>query len=516
MTTIRPCHRPAALRRAALLATTAVALLGPATGGIVAQDRPAALPAGVRPFVVVDPAVWALRHVRVIDGTGAPARDDQTLLVRDGRIAAVGDDGTVAVPAGARVLDLAGRTVLPGLVMVHEHLFYPVGSRYYGDFTQTYPRLYLAGGVTTMRTGGNMNGFVELAAARAVNAWREPGPWIDATGPYVTGAGFDFAQFTTVRDSGEAARHVAYWADAGATSFKAYMHISRTALGAAVHEAHARGTRITGHLCSVTYREAADLGIDNLEHGFFVATDFVAGKDADACVQLPQAEQAAAIDTTRPAMRALIDHLVAKDVAVTSTLAIFETYVPGRPLPAGLELLVPSLREAYERRHAALAGRTSPYAALFRAGMAAEVAFARAGGLLVAGTDPTGGGGLVPGYSNHRALELLVEAGFTPLEAITIGTLNGARYLRRDDRTGSIVVGKQADLLVVDGDPSRTIADVRRVHLVFREGVGFDPARLRESVRGRVGARGVRRRRPGAAPRTFGPADRGVARHRDR
>jgi enamidase len=116
----------------------------------------------------------------------------------------------VEVPAGAREFDLAGRTVLPGLVMVHEHLFYPVGSRFYGDFTQTYPRLYLAGGVTTMRTGGNMNGFVELATARAVNAWRDVGPAIDATGPYVTGAGFDFAQFTTVADSAEAARHVAY------------------------------------------------------------------------------------------------------------------------------------------------------------------------------------------------------------------------------------------------------------------------------------------------------------------
>jgi imidazolonepropionase-like amidohydrolase len=468
-------------------AVVGTALLAP--GRLPAQQRPDTLPASLRPFVTVDADVVALRHVRLVDGTGAPARDDQTLVLRDGRIAAVGDEGTVAVPAGARELDLTGRTVLPGLVMVHEHLFYPVGRRHYGDFTQTYPRLYLAGGVTSMRTGGNMNGYVELNAARAVNAWREPGPWIDATGPYVTGAGFDLAQFTTVADSAEAARHVAYWADAGSTSFKAYMHISRGALGAAVREAHARGLRITGHLCSVTYREAAALGIDNLEHGFFVATDFVPDKAPDACRQLPQAEQAAAIDTANPAMRALIADLVARGVAVTSTLAIFETFVPGRPLPEGLELLQPALREAYVRRHSALAGRTSPYGALFRAGMAAEVAFVRAGGLLVAGTDPTGGGGLVPGYSNHRALELLVEAGFTPLEAIRIGTLNGAVYLRRDDRTGSIAVGKQADLLVVDGDPSRTIADVRRVHLVFREGIGFDPARLRESVRGRVGAR---------------------------
>jgi imidazolonepropionase-like amidohydrolase len=119
--------------------------------------------------------------------------------------------------------------------------------------------------------------------------------------------------------------------------------------------------------------------------------------------------------------------------------------------------------------------------------MKLEHAFARAGGLLVAGTDPTGSGGVVPGYSNQRQLELLVEAGFTPLEAITIGTLNGAKYLGRDRTIGSIAVGKQADMMLVTGDPSRTIADVRNVDTVFRHGIGFDPARLIQSVTGRVG-----------------------------
>ena len=119
--------------------------------------------------------------------------------------------------------------------------------------------------------------------------------------------------------------------------------------------------------------------------------------------------------------------------------------------------------------------------------MALERAFARAGGLLIAGTDPTGAGGVIPGYSNQRQLELLVEEGFTPLEAIRIGTLNGATYLGRDARVGSIAVGKQADLVVIDGDPSTTIADVRKVETVFKQGVGFDPAKLIASVSGKVG-----------------------------
>jgi enamidase len=280
---------------------------------------------------------------------------------------------------------------------------------------------------------------------------------------------------------------VNFWADAGATSFKAYMHISRAVLGAAIEAAHARGLKVTGHLCSVTYAEAAALGIDDLEHGFITATDFVADKKPDECKQDQSSGHAAALDTSRAEMKALIATLVRENVAVTSTLTIFETLVPGRPMPPGLDVLVPALREQYERQHAAVAGRTSPLPEVFAAARAAEVAFARAGGLLIAGTDPTGGGGVIPGYANQRALELLVESGFTPLEAISIGTLNGARYLGREAEIGSIATGKQADLVVIDGDPSVRIDDVRNVELVFKQGVGYDPDRLIESVRGRVG-----------------------------
>src|SRR5216110_1164709 len=103
------------------------------------------------------------------------------------------------------------------------------------------------------------------------------------------------------------------------------------------------------------------------------------------------------------------------------------------------------------------------YNTLFPKAMAMERAFVKAGGLLIAGTDPTGAGGVVPGYADQRQIELLVEEGFTPLEAISIGTLNGARYLGRDARIGTIAVGKQADLVVIDGNPATTIADIRRI-----------------------------------------------------
>jgi enamidase len=247
--------------------------------------------------------------------------------------------------------------------------------------------------------------------------------------------------------------------------------------------------KLTGHLCSVTYREAAEAGIDNLEHGFFAATDFVADKKPDVCPGQGAGQAAlASVDPNGEAVRSLIAELVKRKVALTSTLTVFETFTPGRPMPPGIDVLAPPLREQFEQRHASTASNTrSPYIALFPKARALEVAFARAGGLLIAGTDPTGGGGVIAGYSNQRELELLVEAGFTPLEAIKVGTLNGATFLGRADKVGSIAAGKQADLVVVRGDPSARIEDVRNVELVFKQGVGYDPAKLVASVKGRVG-----------------------------
>ena len=465
--------------------TLALALTGLTTRG-VAQRAP--IGAAIREFVSIDAPDVALTNARVIDGTGAAARDGQTLVLRDGRIAAVGPSATTPAPDGARVVDLAGKSVLPGLVMLHEHLYYPTGPGVYGQLGQSFVRLYLAGGVTTMRTGGNLNGFMDITLKRRVEAGEAAGPSIDATMPYVNGPN-QFVQMTDLRTEERARRHVAYWAEEGATSVKAYMQVSRAALGTAIREAHARGLKVTGHLCSVTYAEAAALGIDNLEHGFFAATDFVPGKKPDECPGQGRGQQTVAdIDPQGVAFQTLIRTLIEKKVAVTSTLTVFELNTPGRPLPPGLDVIVPQLREQFLQNRARVEGNAqSIYPRLFPKAMALEREFVRAGGLLVAGTDPTGGGGVIPGYANQRQLELLVEAGFTPLEAITIGTRNGARYLGLEKRLGTIAPGLQADLMVVAGDPSRDITALRNVETVFRQGVGFDSARLIQSVAGKVG-----------------------------
>ena len=376
----------AALLRTGLL-TAATLVVVPETSLPAQAPNPNARAA----FVKFDAPVIALAHTRVIDGTGAPARENQVIVIRGGNIAAVGNAASIQIPAGAVTIDLAGRSVMPGLVMMHEHLYYTTGRGVYGQLGLSFSRLYLAGGVTTIRTGGNTNGIMDINLARRIAAGELAGPSIDATAPYLNGPN-TFLQMHTVKTPDEARRHVAYWLGQGATSVKAYMQISREALKAGIDEAHRRGAKVTGHLCSVTYGEAADLGIDNLEHGFFAATDFVDQKQPDVCPGQAQGQQAvAALDEHGAPFQALLKKLIDRGVALTSTLTVFETLTRARPTPPGLDVLAPQLRDAFMRAYdRAQQNQQSVYSTLFAKGMALERAFAKAGGVLLAGTDPTG------------------------------------------------------------------------------------------------------------------------------
>ena len=446
-----------------------------------------------RRFISVDAPVSALTHVRVIDGTGAAPREDQTVVMANGRIAAVGPAASTPVPAGAQVIDATGRSVMPGLVMVHEHLFYPSGQgAIWHEQGATALRLYLGAGVTTIRTGGSMHPIADLNLRKYVDAGKIPGPAMDVTGPYINGAGMDAPQMPELATADDGRRLVAEWADKGATSFKAYMFVSREVLGAAITEAHKRGLKVTGHLCSVTFREAAALGIDNLEHGLTASTDFTPDKQADTCPlgDVPTATNLA-LGVEGDSIRSLIAELVRRKVAITSTLAVFETLTPGRPAisDATLTAMAAHTRDYVLRMRGGVDQQpaTAPRSRMLAMEMQFELAFVRAGGLLVAGTDPTAYGAAVPGYGNWRQLELLVEAGFTPLEAIMIATKNGASYLGRLDRVGTIATGKQADLLLVNGNPAATISDIMKLERVFKGGIGFDAAKLLASANGLIG-----------------------------
>jgi cytosine/adenosine deaminase-related metal-dependent hydrolase len=458
----------------------------------------------VTEFVSMNAPVFVLNHVRVIDGTGAAAKEDQAVVIANGKIQSIGPAASAQIPQGAQTMDRTGYSMIPGLVGMHDHLYYTdsiavqragghIGEPglFIAEIPYTAPRLYLAAGVTTMRTTGSLEPYTDLKVKSRIDAGLMPGPSIDATSPYLEGAPTIFAQMHELTGPDDAKRMVDYWATEGMTSYKAYMNITREELGVAIQAAHAHKFKLTGHLCSVTWPEAIALGIDDFEHGpVFADTEFAADKKSDVCPASGGAMAWIPLDVNGPQVQGLIQNLVSHHVAVTSTLPVFECGVPGRPKLQRRTLDAMSAESA-QSYLTARAGVTldTPMTSLMRKEMDFEVAFVKAGGLLLGGPDPTGNGGVLPGFGDQREIELLVEAGLTPLQAIQTLTSNGAMYLGRQDQIGTLAAGKQADLVLIKGDPSTTIEDIENVETVFKAGVGYDSKKLIESVRGQVGIR---------------------------
>jgi len=464
-------------------------------GGQAFAQAPAQFSKLARKFISVDSPVVALEHVTVIDGTGTAARADQTVILSNGKIQAIGPAASTAAPAGAKVLDLPGYTVIPGLVGMHDHFFYPDGATgypiLYSELGYSAPRLYLAGGVTTLRTTGSIEPYTDIELKKLIDLGQLPGPDMVITGPYLEGAGAFTPQMHQLTGAADAQRTVDYWADEGATTFKAYMHITRAELSAAIAAAHKRHLTITGHLCSIGFREAAELGIDNLEHGLMVDTEFDPNKKPDVCPPGKETTQTLlSLDVNGPQVKKTIATLVAHHVAVTSTLPVFETFASGRPPleQRVLDVMTRQARIAYLTRRTLVAEMpNNPYSTLFPKEEQFEHEFAEAGGLLLAGPDPTGYGGVVPGFGDQREVELLVQAGFSPVDAIHIATENGAKFLRLDKQIGTIAAGKDADLVVIHGNPAQDINDIEKVEIVFKNGIGYDSAKLIEASRDSVG-----------------------------
>src|SRR5919201_93568 len=307
-----------------------------------------AVDAALQPYVKMEGPL-VLEHVRVIDGTGAPPREDQTLFIAGGKLAA-------QAPAGAQRLDLSGRTVMPGLVGMHDHLFYPMGGAIFGEMAYSFPRLYLAAGVTTIRTAGSIEPYTDLEVKRAIDSGKAPGPTIWISGPYLEGENSFALQMHALRDPDDARKFVNFWADQGATSFKAYNTLTRAELGAAIEAAHKRGLKVTAHLCSIGFREAAQLGIDDLEHGLLVYTEFFPAKKPDQCPPPREAlEDLAKMSPEDPRLAALVAELVKRKVAITSTLAVFDAFTEEgfrRALtPAVLDAVSADTRSRLQQAH---------------------------------------------------------------------------------------------------------------------------------------------------------------------
>lgn len=454
-------------------------------------------------YVSVNAATVAIEHVKVIDGTGKAELTDQTVVFSTGVITKVGVTAKVVPPRGATIIDGSGKTLMPGYVGLHNHLFTGTGlgleHRLWRSMPFSFPRLYLAAGTTTIRTTGAMDIYYDMSVKRDVDAGTAPGPHIDLTSPYLTGPGNQDPQMDDLRDADDARKTVDFWADHGVTSFKVYTDITHDALAAVIDEAHRRGLKVMGHLCSIGYREAAALGIDELEHGpFFTDTEFVEGKKADSCPAAQQNASNAKLAVDGPEMTGLIVDFVARGEPISSTLPVFESFLPNSPPDAveqaTLDLMAPNqraqvvmIRKLIANPPAAMKARLASFGTLMQKEMAFEVRFYHAGGILTAGPDPSGYGGVIAGLGDWREIELLVQAGLLPVEAIHAATENGAIALGRDAMIGTIAVGKNADLILVDGDPATNISDIEKVETVFKDGVGYDSKKLFDSVKGFVG-----------------------------
>jgi imidazolonepropionase-like amidohydrolase len=481
---------------------TPVLTLLPLAACLLAAGSFAQAPNALKPYVSEDSPVLVLTHVRVIDGTGAASMEDQRIDIEGGKISRVQSAKLKnAYPQNAKILDFTGKTVIPGLVGMHEHLFYTGPERgkdglpFWIEMIDSGPRLYLASGVTTARTAGSMEPYTDLSLKKLIDTGEKPGPKLRITGPYIGDLLSLAPQLHTLADPDDAGRTVDYWAAEGVTSFKAYMGIKPEELKVAIEHAHAKGLKVTGHLCAVGFTEAAALGIDNLEHGIFVDTEFFPGKKPGICPAKEAAEDFAKnVDIEGAPVQSMIRDLVSHHVAVTSTLAVLEITVPNRPalrkMLRAKDALSPQGWSTYLRVRSSIAEENNPLSAVsLKKEMQFEREFVKAGGLLLAGCDPTSFGGVLPGFGDQRGIELLVDAGFTPVEAIHIATQNGASFLGESDSIGSIAAGKAADLVVLSGNPAQNIEDIENVQLVFKDGIGFDPVKLIQSVQGLVGQR---------------------------
>lgn len=437
--------------------------------------------------IAVDAASVVIENVTIIDGTGRTPVDGQTVLIQDGVIRDVGAE--IMIPLGAQTIDGTGKTLIPGLIGLHNHTFYTTSQRRI-QLDVTAPLLYLASGVTTIRTTGSYAPYSELELKRAINNRERIGPRMFVTGPYITG-GEGYTYMTRLDGPEDARRVVRYWAEEGVDWFKAYNLITREELAAAADEAHKFGVKVTGHLCSVSFREAVAAGIDNLEHGFFTNTDYDEDKPLDQCPS-DFRESLLEVDMNGDEVQTTFREMNEAGVGMTSTLAVYELYVPNRPPleQRVLDAMSSEVQKEYLQTRSNIADQNSQlWKDLWVKALEFEKAFVEAGGLLASGVDPTGYGGALPGYGDQRNYELLHEAGFSTPEVVQIMTLNGAMILGIEDETGSIEPGKHADLVLIDGDLASDPALIRNVEIVFRDGVGFDSAWMIDSIEGTVGVR---------------------------
>lgn len=427
-----------------------------------------------------NPEKVLIKNIKLIDGTGGPIQKDKTVLIEDGVFKKVSNSTNFKISNDIKIIDGNGKTMIPGLIGVHNHLHIP-RHPFLGEIAT---KLYLASGVTTIQTCGAASPDKEIEIAKKIETGEILGPEIIPSGPYITGKGGN-QNMIIPQNEDQLRDTIKFWADKGVKWFKVYRNIEPEFLKIVIDEAHRNNLKVTGHLCSVTFKEASEMGIDAIEHGFNSVSDFRVEKKVGECSG--SREYIDKLDLDSKEVANLLDNLVENETVLTSTLSIYEASIPSRSFidQRSREIMSESFRENFKD----LNDRSEKELSKTREKrlkriMEFEYKFYKKGGILSAGVDA--GRHILPGFGDQRNFLLLKEAGFTTQEVINIMTKNGALKLGKTD-IGTIEIGKKADFIILEGDLEFDDNAIQKVSKIYKNGSSYDPDSLLKGLKGKYG-----------------------------
>jgi imidazolonepropionase-like amidohydrolase len=404
----------------------------------------------------------------LIDGTGAAPVADAVVVIHEGRIVAVGARSAVKIPKGASVVDARGKTILPGLWDMHAH------------FEQVeWGPIYLAAGVTTVRDCGNEFEFI-TAVRDAIAQGHGLGPRLLLAG-IVDGTGTLNVGVQRVDTPEQARQWTNRYHAAGFQQMKIYSSVKLDELKIVADEAHHLGMTVTGHVPEgLNAYQAIEAGQDQINHIGYIA-DIMRAPLPEGASRLDRLKASASVDLESPEAQKALSFLKAHHTVVDPTLALSESFTattakPPASFEPGVNKVAPELAEQLTDVGPPTE-RSEILEKTFEKELAIVGALHRAAIPVVAGTDQT-----VPGHSLHREIELYVQAGFTPMEAIQAATIVPARAMGLEKELGTVEKGKRADLILIDGNPLADIRDTRNLEYVITNGVMYRTAELWQSV----------------------------------
>ncbi len=445
------------------------------------ENKSIKLSDSLKPYIKYNKDLLAFTNATIVDGTGKSIKQNQTVIIENGIFKDMGNDTDIKVPQNAKTINLKGKTIIPGIVGMHNHLHIPR----FPDVGDVAAKLYLASGVTTIQTCGAASPYNELELSKRIKDAKQVGPEIIPSAPFITGQGGN-PNMIIPRDTEHLKDTMKHWLDQGVKWFKVYRNTNPDDLKTIIEVAHNNQAKVRGHLCSITFEEATKLGIDAIEHGLNSTSDFRTNKDYGQCNGGREYMDDLIINS--PKVKQLQQLMIDNKVFLTSTVSIYEASIPNRTFAdkRTIKAMSPFLQDQYKERRASFDKQMNDSIRNNRLKriMQFEYQYYKMGGLLCAGVDA--GRHVLPGFGDQQNYKLLIEAGFSTEEVIQIMTGNGAKALERQD-VGTIQVGKRADFVILNGNLEKDATVIKNVETVFKKGIGYNPELILETIEGQFG-----------------------------